>query len=249
MLRHLTTLYLAAACLISLLFGVTPAAAETMRSFECESDGKLSLAEAKEAVKRVQSEYATVTSLRADFLQSSYSLALDESSRSNGLMWFSRPGRMKWHYRAPEEQIFVIRDDTLWFYQVPEKQVVIDKFTDVLISELPVAFLMGIGNLQRDFAVKGACRSGSGTVIQLEPASKKAASRQGRGEGKAEQVSSFKLLVNRADFPIGASVSDVGGNITSIMLSEIRTGAGFDDAEFGTVFPRGTDVIDHRKQS
>jgi outer membrane lipoprotein-sorting protein len=155
-------------------------------------------------------------------------------------MWFLKPGRMKWHYKEPEEQLFIVNDETVWFYQASEKQVIIDRFSRLLISELPVAFMMGLGNLKEDFTIKNACHGSDGLIFDLAP-------RKVGADGKQDDLSGFKLLVDEKTFlPKGATVLDVGGNTTAIVFGGIQTGVKLGEEDFKAEFPKGTDVNDQR---
>ncbi len=211
-----------------------------MRSFDCQKSGALLKEEADKIASRVQSEYATIRSLEGSFTQESYLSALEVSESSTGTMAFRKPGRMRWDYVTPEAQSFVVKDSRLDLYQPVENQLIIDEFSKILISDLPVAFIMGIGDLTKDFELNGACTSPDGVVLDLTPKSK--------GSSPSEsELKRFKLLVNPSShLPIGARIMDVGGNITSILLSGITKDPELNENRFSLEIPKGTDVIDRR---
>ena len=229
MQRYLLVLLVAAFLIAS------PAYAE-LRTMECGES--LPQAEASQLLDRVQRKYATVKALRAGFTQHSYLAAMDTAELSSGTVWFQKPGRMKWIYREPEEQIFLVRDETLWFYQAVERQVMIHEFKEVLLTDLPVAFLMGIGDLRKDFELRSACRNQDGIVLELKP---------GKGRKTKDELQGFKLLIDRAtNFPKGAEVVHVGGNSTTILLDDIQFEPPLDPKLFEPEFPKGTDINDMR---
>jgi len=217
------------------ILAATPLQAE-FRSLQCSE--KVSQAEAEAVIDRVQRKYASVKAMKAAFFQHSYLAALDTAELSSGSVWLQKPGRMKWVYREPEEQTFLVRDATLWLYQPADKQLLIHDFKEVLLTDLPVAFLMGIGDLRRDFTLRSACRNQEGIVLDLAPAEKRKAK---------EELQGFKLLIDRAlDFPRGAEVTHVGGNSTAILLEDVTFDPPVDAKTFEASFPPGTDVNDMR---
>ena len=222
------------------LGGAAAAAAEgpAAGAFSCE--GTLSRETGVDILNKVQFHYSALKSFEASFTQDSHLAALDQSELSSGQVWFLKPGRMKWIYQVPEPQTFIVREETLWLYQPEQNQIVVDKFSKVLLSELPAAFLMGLGDLSKKFELLSACRNSDGVVLELAPRGKEESSLQG-----------FWLLVNAATFfPEGARVSDVGGNLTSIILREIKTDMpSIVDGLFKAEYPRGVDLIDRRAQS
>lgn len=223
----------------ALFLGVSSAAAQS-RSFECGAGKPLAAARAKAVIEKVQAQYGTVEGLRARFLQESYLASLDLSETSEGMMSFRKPGEMRWDYTAPEKQTFLIKDHVVYLYQPADSQLVIDKFDDVLISDLPVAFLMGIGNLAKDFTLVSACENADGVVLELRPAK--------RSDHDVE-LRELKLLVSPGSaMPVGGKVLDVSGNVTAIVLKAVERNPPFDAATFSTDFPPGIDVTDRRRE-
>jgi len=222
------------------LFSATAAAQG--KAFECSKEGELTSVEAQQLLGKVQSTYASIETLHGNFQQDSYVAALDEQETSSGEMWFGKPGKMRWVYAKPRPQTVVINGSTLWLYQPENRQVVIDDIGNVLLSSLPVSFMMGLGNLSRDFALQGACRAGEGVVLRLVPQKK------GVQETQAEALEGFALLVDsEKGLPKGAKISSLGGNVTAIVFSNLSPKAGSQPASrFVLEYPKGVDVMDRR---
>lgn len=190
-------------------------------------------------IGNIQNSYNRITSISSNFTQSSYLAALDMSEISKGKMWFKRPGMMRWSYSEPEEQEFVIRDGKFWFYQILDSQVTIDQFESVMISELPLAFLMGMGNLANDFSLQKSCREGEKLIVVLKP--KIAPSAEGAME-------LFSLLVDSVTYDLlGAEVSHLGGNRTTLYLINPEFNKVDKTDIFELNIPSGVDVIDRTK--
>lgn len=194
---------------------------------------------AKEIVSSVQKNFAQVKSMRAQFFQDSYLASVDQSELSSGNVTLLLPGKMRWHYLSPEEQIFIVKDNSLWLYQPRLQQVVIDSLETVLISQLPTAFLMGVGDLTRDFEVKSACETKTALLLSLVPV---------KDSKEAQDLAGFDLLVDKGSYlPMGAQVLDVGANRTSILMRALvvddKTVA---NKEFEFSAPAGSDIDDRR---
>jgi outer membrane lipoprotein carrier protein len=180
--------------------------------------------------------------MQGSFKQDSYVAALDEGEASSGSMVFAKPGKMRWSYKTPREQEVVIRDGELWMYQTDQGQVMIDSVGAVLLSALPVSFLMGIGNVTKDFDLVSACRTSAGIAISLVP-HKDAASK-----GKEEALEGFTLLVDGSkNVPQGAKIVSVGGNITAIVFENLQLNVqGISPGRFVLEYPKGVDILDRR---
>jgi outer membrane lipoprotein carrier protein len=212
------------------------------KAFECSKGSALSSSEAQHLLEKVQTTYASIETLHGNFKQDSYVAALDEQETSSGEMWFGKPGKMRWVYAKPRPQTVVLNGGTLWLYQPENRQVVIDDIGNVLLSSLPVSFMMGLGNLSRDFELKGACRVAEGVVLQLFPQKK------GGKEAQGEALEGFDLLVDAGQgLPKGAKISSLGGNTTAIVFSNLSTKGGSQPAgRFVLEYPKGVDVMDRR---
>jgi outer membrane lipoprotein-sorting protein len=197
----------------------------------------------------IQASYSELSTLRARFQQESYLAALDVAEASSGEVWFEHPGKMRWHYTSPEEQDFVVVDDTFWFYQLEDRQVTIDTFKSVALSDLPIAFLMGLGDLRRDFqlvkACMGATPAGDELVI-LHLRDKGSKETTGEGAG-SDGIQGLVLAVGaQSSLPIGAQVQHLGGNSTSVLFEESKVKGSFSPETFKLSWPKSVDVIDRR---
>jgi outer membrane lipoprotein carrier protein len=218
-------------------FGTGPAS----RAFKCsQASEQLSREQGNAILAKVQEGYSKIESLQGGFVQESYVAALDEGEESSGAMVFAKPGKMRWSYKAPRAQEVVIRDEELWMYQPDKGQVMIDSVGKVLMSALPVSFLMGLGNLTQDFELVSACNGKEGPILSLVPMDK---------TGREEALEGFVLLVDRdKNLPKGAKINSVGGNVTAILFENQQVNkSSVDSGRFVLEYPKGVDILDRRK--
>jgi outer membrane lipoprotein carrier protein len=212
-----------------------------MRSFDCRTGAEMKSDEGRRLLDSVQRTYSGIEVLHGKFRQDSYVAALDEGEVSSGEMWFGKPGKMRWVYKEPRDQVVVINSGVLWLYQPDKNQVLIDDISQVLLSNLPIVFMTGLGNLSRDFDFQGACRSADGVVLTLQP-------HKAQASAQSDPLEGFQLLVDEdQSLPKGAKITSLGGNITAIIFEGLRTkGVRVDGATFVLDHPKGVDVIDRR---
>jgi outer membrane lipoprotein carrier protein len=238
-------LILATVVSMSVLCGVTPISQVAAQSsaFECLAGKKISDSQGRALLDKVQTRYASLAVMHGSFRQDSFVAALEQSESSVGEVWFAKPGRMRWEYTRPQPQTVIIKGEELWLYQPDKRQVLVDDIQQVLLSALPVAFMMGVGNLTRDFEFKGACQSEAGVVVTLEP--RKNDDNKGNS---SEGLEGFLLLVDPSrNIPIGAKITSLGGNVTAIVFSNLSTdSAGVTPRTFVLEYPKGVDVVDRR---
>lgn len=210
------------------------------RSFDCTK--KLTTVQSNLALDSLQSRYSNVQTLTASFSQLSKNAALDMTETSSGSVQFKKPGMMRWDYSEPEKQVLTLNKNEVRFYQESENQGFIDNVSQVLLSDLPVSFLAGIGNIKDSFNLISGCNGSDGTILTLSPKQKTT----GQNSGKIEEakIKELKIIVEDSSFlPKGASVLDSSDNETAILLSKLFIGEEIKDSSFTFNFPRGADVV------
>ncbi len=200
--------------------------------FNCSA--ALSAAASKNILTSVQSRYRGVQSFEAEFAQESHLSSLNDREFSKGRLSFQN-NAMRWHYISPEEEVFLAKDRTIWYYQVLDRQVLIQNFSERFSSDLPLSFLLGIGDLERDFTLLKRCRAGKNYLIELSP------------KKDSEELKRFQLLVRADDFVVvGAKLNDAVGNSTAFILSITSLNKALTEDLFAANFPAGVDIIDKR---
>ncbi len=140
---------------------------------------------------------------------------------------------MLWRYEEPKGQIVMADGESLYFYQPEQEQVIKSPLKNALRSDIPLAFLLGIGNLKRDFRATLKSVEQRYYVLQLGP------KREWGGVGK------ILLGIERNAFDIlWARICDGAGNITTIRFSSMRKGIGLKDSLFRLQLPDGVDVVE-----
>jgi outer membrane lipoprotein-sorting protein len=216
------------------------------KSFDCNQK-QIPLLKKDEVIAKVQTAYNKTDTLTASFAQDSFIEALGQSQASTGKMTYKRQGKMRWDYEKPDEQLFLINNGVTYFYQKEDNQVIIDKLNSVLISDLPIAFLMGIGDINKQFKIKTICESNSGFVLELIPEKSKTAQQQSTVKqiGDNEKLKLFKLLIEQDTFfPLGASWLDISENRTSILFYDIIKNSKVGENLFNYDPAKGVDIID-----
>lgn len=83
-------------------------------------------------------------------------MVLDKNGKqlqqAQGVMQFSRPGKFRWDYRKPYEQLIVGDGSKLWIYDKDLNQVTVRKL-DRALGSSPAALLAGSNDLERDYTL------------------------------------------------------------------------------------------------
>jgi outer membrane lipoprotein carrier protein len=188
---------------------------------------------ADQIVDSLQKNYDNTVDFVADFRQETEVRTLNRNLKAWGKLTFKRPGKMLWRYEEPKGQIVLADGKNLYFYQPEQNQVIKSPLSNAFRSDIPLSFLLGLGNLKKDFnvALKGADENQY--VLRLEP------------KGDLGGYSEVNVGVNRSTSDIlWVSVRDAASNVTTIRFSGMRKGVGVQESLFRFQAPDGADVVE-----
>ena len=102
-------------------------------------------------VAALQRKYSGMRDLQMNFVQS-YGLPGRRPRTESGQVFLRRPGFMRWEYREPERKLFLSDGETIHFHLPDRKQVQKSRVGRSRDRRLPFLFLLGRGDLKRDFS-------------------------------------------------------------------------------------------------
>ena len=102
------------------------------------------------AIEQLQGFIKNTRSARASFSQSVVDIDGEALQDSSGVVEFFRPGKFRWHYLEPFEQLVVGDGTTLWVYDKDLSQVTTRKLGGALGSS-PAALLAGSDDVEQHF--------------------------------------------------------------------------------------------------
>lgn len=178
--------------------------------------------------------YKDVDSLSAHFQQTQKAADGAVLRQSNGLFLLSRPGRFRWEYKQPYQQIMVSDGKIFQFYDVGLAQVTIRPVTNTLRAT-PALLLTGGIALEKAFDVYAAGNHDGLTWLRLVPRS---------------QSSDFKeIRLGLSDgLPRAMQLDDRLGQTTYIRFTDIKVNPDIDPSRFDIDVPDNVTVVDQRQQ-
>ena len=204
-------------------------AATTTAAPSSAADGR----SADQIVDSLQKNYDATVDFVADFRQETEVKTLNRNLKAWGKLTFKRPGKMLWRYEEPKGQFVLADGKNLYFYQPEQNQVIKSPLSNAFRSDIPLSFLLGLGNLKKDFnvALKGADENQY--VLRLEP------------KGDLGGFSEVLVGVSRSSSDIlWVSVRDAANNVTTLRFSAMRKGIGVQESLFRFQLPDGVDVVE-----
>jgi outer membrane lipoprotein carrier protein len=188
---------------------------------------------AEAIVDKLQKNYDATADFTADFRQETEVKNLNRSLKTSGKLSFKRPGKMLWRYDEPKGQFVVADGQHLYFYQPEQNQVIKSPLKNAFRGDIPLSFLLGLGNLKKDFTPALKATDGNDYVLRLEP------------KGEAGGFSEILLGVAKTSADIDwVSLRDAAGNLTTLRFSGMRKAVGLKDSLFQVQIPKGADVVE-----
>ncbi len=216
---------------LAVLATATPALAD-------EAAGEASGTGCANAVARkVQGHYDGVRDLTARFTQTSQVVSLGAeasapAAASSGEVSFAKPGKMRWAYEQPEASLVVTDGEELWIYDPAEKEAQRFRTAQGFLSGAALQFLLGHGEMSRDFKVKALACASDDTRLDLVP----------------RKSAPYEKLEVRVDPATGevkeTAVFDLVGNVTRVGFQEVRTNTGLGDELCRFTPPGGVKVVE-----
>jgi chaperone LolA len=113
----------------------------------------LPLAAQAGAIDKMKAFIAATRSAQADFTQVVLNKNGERIQAASGIMQFVRPGKFRWEYRKPYEQLIVGDGSRFWLYDVDLEQVTVKKL-DAALGSSPAALLAGSNEIERGFVLQ-----------------------------------------------------------------------------------------------
>ena len=165
-------------------------------------------------------------------MQESEGGLLRKKQVERGAVQVKKPGKMRWDYKVPETKVFVSDGRRIYLHVPADNQVIISPVPEQDQATTAVLFLVGKGNLTRDFTVTYVDGGGADTyVLKLQP---RLAERD---------YDWLQLELDRRTLQIRSlSAADVQGGRSTFRFSNFKENPGVADKTFEFKIPRGADV-------
>ena len=168
-------------------------------------------------------------SARATFTQTVVDAQGLNIQDSSGVVEFSRPGRFRWHYLQPFEQLVVGDGTNLWVYDKDLAQVTTRKLGSALGSS-PAALLAGSDDVERYFSLESLGKQGGYEWLEVIPNDEESLFERVRMAFSSSTLQVMELY-------------DHFGQKTVISFSDFKRNPNFAPDAFTFTPPPGVDVV------
>ncbi len=182
------------------------------------------------AIERLKTFVSTTRSAQADFTQTVTNNGGARIQSASGTMQFVRPGKFRWNYQKPYEQLIVGDGTRFWIYDVDLNQVSVKKL-DAALGSSPAALLAGNNDIERAFALKDAGERDGLEWLEAVP--------------KANDTSFERIRMgfNAQSELVAMELRDNFGQQTVLRFSNMKRNPPLSPQLFHFVPPKGADVL------
>lgn len=184
------------------------------------------------AVAALREFLAQTKTARGEFTQQVTRGSAQAAPPSTGTFFFERPGRFRWIYVAPYEQVLVADGQRLFIYDKDLNQVTVRKIAAALPAS-PASILFGGTDFERDFVVSDAGTRDGVEWLQAVPRAK---------DSQFERIE----IGFRDSVPVAMVLADSFGQVSRLAFSRFERNATLDPQLFRFVPPPGADVLEER---
>ena len=149
---------------------------------------------------------------------------------AEGQLSFSRPGKFRWEYRKPYEQLIVGDGEKLWVYDKELAQVTVKKLDGALGSS-PAALLAGSNEIEEVYNLDAKGMKGGLDWLEAYPKTDDTMFEKVRMGFKGNTLDTMELY-------------DHLGQVTRIRFSGIQRNPGLGPSTFTFTPPDGVDVLE-----
>jgi outer membrane lipoprotein carrier protein len=186
-----------------------------------------------DGLAQLKAFHETTKSGKTAFRQSVAARGQTERRESTGTFSFQRPGKFRWAYVTPFEQLIVGDGERVWVYDRDLNQVIVRKL-DRALGSTPAALLAGGGALETNFELTdGGTRDGL-EFVEAKP--------------RASDTGFERVRIGFANnVPRAMELKDTLGNVTTLRFEAFERNSAQDAGQFRYVPPPGADVVGDTK--
>jgi outer membrane lipoprotein carrier protein len=188
---------------------------------------------ATQVAAALQARYDQIRDFSADFTQQYESGVLRRKLTERGKVHVKKPGKMRWDYAEPEKKVFVSDGSQIHLWVPADNQVTQSPVPKQDEATTAVLFLVGKGNLTRDFTVTFVPGAPAGTYgLRLEP------------KLPERDYDWLQLVIDQQTLQIRSLMAaDRQGGQSTFTFSNFKENIGVPDSTFAFKIPRGADVV------
>ena len=187
-----------------------------------------------ELAQKLQARYEETKTMTADFKQSTSVPMSTRKRLGAGKVVISKPGRIRWDYQTPDQQVLISDGKKVSMYIASSAQMIVQPVSQYINSDVTYAFCVGTGNIVRDFKVLPPERQGDASLRAIKLVPKTA----------HPQVDYLHVWIDENFMIRRLEIVDHFGSITDLVFSNISRNEPVSPGTFVFTPPLGTEIIE-----
>ena len=148
---------------------------------------------------------------------------------TSGTFAFARPGKFRWTYEKPFDQLIVGDGEKVWIYDRDLNQVIVRKL-DAALGSTPAALLAGDNALEKNFTLVAGGESNGVEFVDATP--------------KAPEAQFSRIRLGFVDnLPRRMELTDAFGQTTELTFADVKRNPKLAPDLFRFTPPQGADVV------
>jgi len=181
------------------------------------------------SLEQLRAFLTQTSSARGEFVQRVSGRSGGTQPVSSGRFVFQRPGKFRWTYDKPYEQVIVADGSRLVLFDRDLNQVTIRKLGTALPSS-PASILFGSNDFEKEFDVVDAGARDGLEWVQAKP--------------RAKDTTFERIEIGFRDgLPQAMRLADNFGQVTQLTFSKVERNPKLDGQSFQFTPPKGADVL------
>ena len=182
------------------------------------------------AIDKLTAFVSGTRSAQAEFTQTVLDSKGHKMQSASGTMRFVRPGKFRWEYRKPYEQLIVGAGAKFWLYDADLEQVTVRKL-DAALGSSPAALLSGNNEIERDFTLEDAGAKDGLEWLSAKP------------KNSETNFAAIRMGFNAQSELVAMELNDAFGNTTVLRFTRLQRNPSFAPSLFKFTPPPGADVL------
>ena len=183
-----------------------------------------------EAIVKLKDFVANTHSAQAEFTQTLLDKNGKKIQSASGTMQFVRPGKFRWKYLKPYEQLMVGDGAKFWLYDVDLNQVTVKKL-DAALGSSPAALLSGNNEIEKSFVLKEVGERDGLEWLQATP------------KNAESNFESIRMGFNAESVLVAMELHDAFGHNTVLRFVNLKRNPQLAPSLFKFEPPKGADVL------
>ena len=184
-------------------------------------------------LEQLKSFHASAKSGKVTFRQVVVGRGQQGARESAGTFAFQRPGKFRWTYATPFEQLIVGDGEKLWVYDRDLNQVIVRKL-DLALGSTPAALLAGDSALEQNFDLVDAGKGEGLEYVEARP--------------RSPDTGFERVRIGFANnLPRAMELKDSLGNVTTLKFETFDRNPVQDANLFRFTPPPGADIVGEAK--